>query len=68
MRAKGVRTAKKRIARLMRERGLKGRCKRRFVRTTDSNHEFPIAANVLDRQFDAVAPNLGRRRDVHRDR
>lgn len=57
LRAKGVRTAKKRIARLMRERGLKGRCKRRFVRTTDSHHAFPIAANVLNRQFDANAPN-----------
>lgn len=42
----------KRVARLMREEGLRGRVKGRFKpRTTDSKHGHPIAANVLDRRF-----------------
>src|SRR5271170_4610001 len=41
----------------MRETGLRGRCKRRFVRTTDSKHDDPIAPNVLDRRFETKAPN-----------
>lgn len=43
----------KRVVRLMREEGLRGRCKgRRFKpHTTDSRHTRPIAANLLDRKF-----------------
>jgi putative transposase len=57
LQARGVRVGKKRVERLMRARGLQGRQKRRFVRTTDSRHAHPIAPNVLQRQFDAAAPN-----------
>ncbi len=41
----------------MREQGLAGRAKRRFRRTTDSNHTSPIAPNVLARNFVTTAPN-----------
>ena len=57
LRAKGHRIGKKRIERLMRENGLQGRQKRRFRRTTDSNHTQPIAPNVLQRDFERSAPN-----------
>lgn len=57
LRAHGIRVGKKRIERLMRENGLEARQKRRFVHTTDSRHEHPIAANVLDREFDVNQPN-----------
>ena len=57
LRARGVHVGKKRVERLMRERGLRGRCKRRFVQTTDSKHAHPIAPNVLERVFDTTAPN-----------
>jgi transposase InsO family protein len=57
LRASGKRVGKKRVERLMRERGLVARHKRRFRRTTDSNHELPIAPNVLDRKFETKAPN-----------
>ncbi len=41
------------VAKHMRQAGLAGRQARRFIpRTTDSLHEHPIAANVLDRQFE----------------
>jgi transposase InsO family protein len=41
----------------MKEAGLRGRMRRRFRKTTDSNHPFPIAPNVLERDFSATAPN-----------
>jgi putative transposase len=45
------------VAKLMREAGISAKSKRRFVRTTDSNHSLPVADNVLDRQFDPTGPN-----------
>jgi len=42
---------------LMRQAALKPVWKRKFVHTTDSKHDLPIAANVLDRQFNPPAPN-----------
>ncbi len=51
LQAQGERVGKKRVARLMREDGLVARRRRRFVRTTDSRHNHPIAPNLLDRQF-----------------
>lgn len=57
LKARGVRVGKKRIERLMRQNGLKGRLKRRFKRTTDSRHGGPIAPNLLARQFDVSEPN-----------
>jgi putative transposase len=49
--------SKKRVARLMREEGLKARPRKRFKHTTMSDHDQPVADNVLDRQFTAAAPN-----------
>jgi putative transposase len=57
LRKRGVRVGKKRVERLMRERGIVGRQKRRFRRTTDSNHPHPIAPNVVGREFEPKAPN-----------
>src|ERR671911_2609013 len=49
--------SRKRIARLMRGMGLSARRKRRFRRTTDSAHAFPVAPNLLGRDFTASAPD-----------
>jgi putative transposase len=57
LRAHGIRVSKKRIERLMRENDLVARQKRRFVHTTDSDHQHPIAPNVLERNFETKAPN-----------
>jgi transposase InsO family protein len=48
---------KKRVERLMRQEGIVARKKRRFRKTTDSNHGDPIAPNVLERDFHADLPN-----------
>ena len=46
------------IAKLMRELGLRGKAKKKFVPcTTDSAHVYPVAENRLDRQFSAARPN-----------
>ncbi len=53
----GERVSEKRIGRLMREDGIVARARRRFKTTTMSDHDQPVAANVLDRQFTADRPN-----------
>jgi len=57
LKKEGRRTSRKRVARIMRDKALVARVKRRFRRTTDSNHPFPIAENVLGRAFTVDAPN-----------
>jgi len=57
LRDRGRRVSRKRVARLMRECGLVARRRRRFRATTDSKHAFPVAANVLMRDFEVSAPN-----------
>jgi putative transposase len=47
----GLSVGRRRTARLMRENGLKARRPRRFKRTTDSLHAFPIAPNLLEQDF-----------------
>ena len=41
----------------MKEDGLVARLRKRDKLTTMSNHDQPVAANLLDRQFKAAAPN-----------
>jgi putative transposase len=53
----GLAIGRRRTARLMRENGLRGRQKRRFKRTTDSEHSWPTAPNIIDQNFTATAPN-----------
>jgi putative transposase len=57
LKERGVRCARKRIARLMREGGIAASHKRRRVTTTNSRHENPLAPNLLERDFAAEAPN-----------
>jgi putative transposase len=57
LQAEGQRVGRNRVARLMRRHGIAVRAKRRFRVTTDSNHSFPVAPNLLDRQFTAPGPN-----------
>jgi transposase InsO family protein len=49
--------SRKRVVRLMHEDGLVARLRKRFKHTTMSDHDQPVAANLLDRQFEAAAPN-----------
>lgn len=55
--AQGVHVSRKRVARIMRQEGLRARPRKRFKCCTDSNHDQPVAANLLDRKFEAERPN-----------
>ena len=58
LRAQGRGASRGRIERLMRHHGIRAiMARQRRVRTTDSRHDFPIAANLLERNFTATAPN-----------
>jgi putative transposase len=57
LRDNGLAVGRRRTARLMRENGLVARQKRRFKRTTDSEHQWPVAPNLLDQDFTAAWPD-----------
>jgi putative transposase len=54
---RGVVVGRFKVRRLMRQAGLKPVWKRKFIHTTDSKHDLPVAPNVLARQFNPAAPN-----------
>jgi len=58
LRASGEAVSENTVAKVMRERGIRAKAKRKFVpRTTDSAHQRPVADNVLAREFDAPLPD-----------
>ena len=57
LQAEGIRCGKHRVARLMRQAGLRAVQKQRRVHTTDSRHSDAVAPNLLQRDFTAPAPN-----------
>ena len=57
LREQGEAVSRKRVVRLMQLEGLRARARKRFKSTTMSEHDRPVAANVLDRDFVADAPN-----------
>ena len=58
MQNQGIQIGRYKVRSLMRKAALKPVWKRKFIHTTDSKHGLPVAANVLNRQFNPVAPNL----------
>lgn len=57
LRARGERCGRNRVARLMRERDLRGRVRRRYRTTTKADERHPVAPNLLDRNFSAERPD-----------
>ena len=49
--------SRKRIIRLMQEEGLKARVRKRYKGTTMSDHDQPVADNLLQQEFTAERPN-----------
>ncbi len=47
------------VAKLMRDNDIRAKTARKFRQTTDSNHDLPVAENLLDRRFDPEEPNEG---------
>ena len=57
LQARGVECCVNTVAKLMHDNDIRAKTARKFKNTTDSDHPLPVADNLLDRQFDAQAPN-----------
>lgn len=53
----GVSVGRHRARTLMKANGLRPKWRPKFVHTTDSRHDLPIAPNLLNRQFNPAVPN-----------
>ena len=53
----GYKLGRKRVARLMREAGIRGKSKRKFKTTTNSKHARPKADNLVKQNFSTSAPD-----------
>jgi putative transposase len=51
LKKKGIHHNHKTVEKIMKENGIKARRKKKFKVTTDSNHNLPVAENILNRQF-----------------
>lgn len=56
VRKKGIKANHKRIERIMQENGIKGKARHKYKVTTYSNHDMPVAENILNRNFTAEHP------------
>jgi putative transposase len=57
LKAQDEHVSRKRVIRLMQQQGLVARVRRRYKCTTMSDHDQPVAANLLARRFEAELPN-----------
>ena len=55
--ARGIRVGKHRVQQLMQRHRIRAKGRRRFKVTTDSNHNLPIALNLLNREFTVAEPD-----------
>ena len=53
----GHRVGEHRVARLMRQEGIRAKTVKKWRVTTDSDHTWPVATNTLNRQFQVKQPN-----------
>ena len=60
----GMAVGRHRVRRLMKAQGLRSRWKRKFIHTTQSDHDLPVAENLLDRRFAPVASNRAWAADI----
>jgi transposase InsO family protein len=58
LKSQGESVCENTVAKLMKERQIRAKTKKKFVpRTTDSSHDQPLAKNLLNREFAALLPN-----------
>ena len=64
LKKQGVELGRHRCRTLMKANELRPKWKRKFVHTTDSRHDLPIAGNVLDRKFKPAVANMAWASDI----
>jgi len=57
LRDKGVSCGRNRVARIMKQEGIRAIVPRKYKATTDSKHNLPVAPNLLKQDFDIKEPN-----------
>ncbi len=57
LKAQGVNCSENRVARLMKQNGIRSKARRRFKVTTNSRHQLPVAPNLISQNFSAKRPN-----------
>jgi putative transposase len=57
LRKQGVNAGKQRVANSLKNQGLVAKAGRKFKATTNSNHNLPVAPNLLEQNFSADVPN-----------
>ena len=57
LRKAGIKCGKNRVARLMREKGIRCKYAKKFKATTNSKHGLPVAENILKQHFVVIRPN-----------
>lgn len=57
LKAQGIKCSKNRVAKIMKENGIASKIKKKFKKTTDSEHSLPIAQNLLAEKKNITAPN-----------
>jgi putative transposase len=57
MKAAGYNVSENRVARLMRQKGIRGKAKRKFKTTTTSHHQHPRTENLVKQDFQSTQPN-----------
>lgn len=57
LKKKGIKCGENRVARLMKINGICAKTKKKFKATTDSEHNLPVAENLLGQNFKVDAPN-----------
>jgi transposase InsO family protein len=64
LKARGHACSENLVANLMKTHDIRAKSAKRGVRTTDSRHRLPVAANVLDRAFEPAEPNVAWSADI----
>lgn len=57
LQSEGFRVGRYKARRLMKQCGLRSKQRRRYLVTTQSHHDYPVAPNRLNRRFKVTAPN-----------
>ena len=57
LQARGMACSVNTVAKLMQDDGIRAKTVKKFKVTTDSKHTWPVADNLLDRQFNPSKPN-----------
>jgi transposase InsO family protein len=64
LQSEGIPIGRYKVRGIMRQQGLVAKTPKRFKLTTDCKHSFPVADNILNRQFDVDTPNRAWTADI----